>query len=109
MSICYGVQKAAATTSAPFWCKCISLISLIPCNDSYDDSLYIRHSTLILTVRPTYDVILPLVIFLQLVELEQRDIGDVGLAVHTIMIRVVIQIQFCIGSGCKIAFKRDAV
>jgi len=31
-----------------FWCKCISLISLIPCNDSYNGSHYIRHSTLIL-------------------------------------------------------------
>ena len=34
-----------------FWCRRISLISPIPRNDSYDDSHYILHGTLILAVR----------------------------------------------------------
>ena len=33
-------------TSSTFWCRCISLISPIPCNDPYDDSHYVRHSIL---------------------------------------------------------------
>lgn len=36
-----------------FWCKRISLISLIPYNGSYNDSLYVLHNTLILAVRLT--------------------------------------------------------
>ena len=34
-----------------FWCRRVSLISPIPCNDPYDDSLYVLHDALILAVR----------------------------------------------------------
>lgn len=46
MFICFGVQKGPSATSNTFWCRCISLISPIPCNDPYDDSHYVRHSIL---------------------------------------------------------------
>ena len=46
MSICFGVAKGPLATSSTFWCRCISLISPIPCNDPYDGSYYIRHSIL---------------------------------------------------------------
>lgn len=46
VSICFGVQKGPLATSNTFWCRCISLISPIPCNDPYDGSYYIRHSIL---------------------------------------------------------------
>ena len=46
MSICFGVAKGPLATSSTFWCRCISLISPIPCNDPYDGSHYIRHSIL---------------------------------------------------------------
>jgi hypothetical protein len=36
-----------------FWCKRISLISLIPCNDPAMIYNYVLHDTLILAVRPT--------------------------------------------------------
>lgn len=36
-----------------FWFKCVSLISLVTSNDPYDNSLYILHNALILTVHPT--------------------------------------------------------
>lgn len=53
VSICAGIAKVPLAASAPFWCKRISLISLIPCNDPCDDSLYVLHDTLILAVRLT--------------------------------------------------------
>ena len=34
-----------------FWCRRVSLISPIPCNDPCDDSRYVLHGTLILAVR----------------------------------------------------------
>ena len=46
VSICFGVAKGPSATSNTFWCRCISLISPIPCNDPYDDSHYVRHSIL---------------------------------------------------------------
>ena len=61
VSICLRTVKVPLATSAPFgvsvcrvhiYCNDTSLISLIPCNDSYDGSLYILHNTLILAVRP---------------------------------------------------------
>ena len=53
MSICRRSAKVSAACLRTFWCKRISLISLIPCNDPYNSSLYVLHSTLILTVHPT--------------------------------------------------------
>ena len=46
MSICFGVAKGPSATSNTLWCRYISLISPIPCNDPYDDSHYVRHSIL---------------------------------------------------------------
>ena len=51
-SICLGVLKGPAATSFTFWCRCVSLISPVPCNDPYDDLHYIRLAFFTLTVRP---------------------------------------------------------
>ena len=48
MSTCQRLAERTTDHLRTFWCKRVSLISLIPCNDSYNDSLYVHHSILIL-------------------------------------------------------------
>ena len=45
------VQDNSPSRLRTFWCRRVSLISPIPCNDPYDDSLYVLHDALILAVR----------------------------------------------------------
>ena len=45
----HGIQDNFPYRLRTFWFRRVSLISPIPCNDPYDDSLYVLHDALILT------------------------------------------------------------